>query len=217
MRVYYEDTDAGGVVYYANYLREPLIKPCTCVTARFPGDRREARSAVWSFTHKRRATKYGARKVPSRSVAANERPSAALLGLALLLGSASPSRLASGCSSPATRHAEDLIKGSLERARSEWLRVQGFEQDDLLRKHGVIFVVRQVIADYFRPAAFNDELAVTVDPAESGGSRIVFAQSVRRGAVVLVGARVKVACVNPDSFKPVKMPDVMIKALGKKL
>ncbi|MGH8744621.1 MAG: tol-pal system-associated acyl-CoA thioesterase [Burkholderiales bacterium] len=127
MRVYYEDTDAGGVVYYANYLK------------------------------------------------------------------------------------------FMERARSEWLRAQGFEQDDLLRKHGVIFVVRQVIADYFKPAAFNDELEVTVDPAESGGSRIVFAQSVRRGDAVLVGARVKVACVNPDSFRPVKMPDVMIKALGKKL
>lgn len=66
------------------------------------------------------------------------------------------------------------------------------------------------------PAAFNDELEVTVEPAESGRSQITFMQSVRRGAAVLVGARVKVACVNPESIKPVKMPDVMIKALGKK-
>ncbi|HVS25766.1 MAG TPA: tol-pal system-associated acyl-CoA thioesterase [Burkholderiales bacterium] len=103
----------------------------------------------------------------------------------------------------------------MERARTEWLRAQGFEQDELLREHGVIFVVRHVVVDYFKPAAFNDELEVTVEPAESGRSQITFMQSVRRGAAVLVGARVKVACVNPESFKPVKMPDAMIKALGK--
>ena len=25
MRIYYDDTDAGGIVYHANYLRAPLI------------------------------------------------------------------------------------------------------------------------------------------------------------------------------------------------
>ena len=32
----------------------------------------------------------------------------------------------------------------MERARTEWLRALGFEQDELLREHGVIFAVSSV-------------------------------------------------------------------------
>ena len=46
----------------------------------------------------------------------------------------------------------------MERARSEWLRVLGFEQDVLRDDAGVVFVVRRVEIDYLSPARFNDQI-----------------------------------------------------------
>ena len=86
----------------------------------------------------------------------------------------------------------------------------------MLRNYGVVFVVRAITLDYFKPALFNDMLEVTVELAESGRSQMVLAQSVRRGHAALVEARAGLACVNPASFKPIKMPDAVIKKIGKK-
>ena len=93
-------------------LKEPLIKSIACATVCYPGAGQGVRSAVWLMPNKRRTIKPCARIVPSLRVAAIGRPSAVLLGLALLLSSAAPSRLASGRPSPATRRARGLIGGS---------------------------------------------------------------------------------------------------------
>ena len=90
VRVYYEDTDSGGVVYYANYLR------------------------------------------------------------------------------------------FMERARTEWLRALGFEQDILIRDEGIIFAVRSASLEYLRPARFNDQLLVGVRLAESRRASLSFEQAVTR-------------------------------------
>jgi acyl-CoA thioester hydrolase len=118
VRVYYEDTDSGGVVYYANYLK------------------------------------------------------------------------------------------FMERARTEFLRVHGFEQTDLVRDHGVIFVVRDVHISYLRPAVFNDLLNVTVSVHAAGRSWIEFSQTVVRDEL-LSRAQVKIVCVNHLSFKPVEIPEII--------
>ncbi|RTZ81412.1 MAG: hypothetical protein DSZ01_00850, partial [Gammaproteobacteria bacterium] len=44
----------------------------------------------------------------------------------------------------------------MERARTEWLRELGYEQDDLRARHGLVFVVCRAEADYLDPARFND-------------------------------------------------------------
>src|SRR5215469_10511309 len=49
----------------------------------------------------------------------------------------------------------------MERARTEWLRSLGFEQDNLRDHHGVLFVVVEAEVAFRRPARFNDELAVS--------------------------------------------------------
>ena len=116
VRVYYEDTDLGGVVYYANYLR------------------------------------------------------------------------------------------FLERARTEWLRVLGFEQTALATVHQIVFVVRSISLDFLKPARFDDKLDVTVAPVELGASRILLSQLVRRGGEDLVAAQVELACVNTATFRPVRIP-----------
>ena len=124
VRVYWEDTDAGGVVYYANYLR------------------------------------------------------------------------------------------FLERARSEWLRGLGFEQDRLRDREGVVFVVRRVEIDYLAPARFNDALEVSVEPGATGRASLTVTQTIRRGPTRLAQANVKLACVEAVSFKPARIPATILLATG---
>ncbi len=123
LRVYYEDTDCGGVVYYANYLR------------------------------------------------------------------------------------------FMERARTEWLRDLGFQQADLAEGQGALFVVRSVSVEYHRPARFDDLLEVVTRVEEARRASLVLEQRVRRGAEVLVSARVRVACVEVESFRPRSIPGPVLKEM----
>ncbi len=134
LRVYYEDTDAGGIVYYANYLR------------------------------------------------------------------------------------------FMERARTEWLRHLGVQQE-ALRNDGVLFVVTEANARYKKPARLDDELMVSVSVERLSRTRLVFKQQVLRccagvssqkGSLdqheeLLVEGRVSVACMAP-SGRPCAIPS-RVKAL----
>ena len=116
VRVYYEDTDSGGVVYYANYL------------------------------------KY------------------------------------------------------FERARTEWLRNLGVNQDKLALEEGLIFVVRRAELDFERPARLDDLLEITVEPLKIARVYVQLSQEARSGTVVLARAQIRVACLERRSFKPAAMP-----------
>jgi acyl-CoA thioester hydrolase len=126
VRVYYEDTDSGGVVYYANYLR------------------------------------------------------------------------------------------FMERARTEWMRSLGFEQDRLLAEQGLLFAVRSAGIDYLRPARFNDRLAVTVDVSQRGRASLTLEQAVLRhgdpGSPLCTGT-VKIACLEAATFRPQPIPDTILKEI----
>ena len=102
----------------------------------------------------------------------------------------------------------------MERARTEWLRSLGFEQTTLFHDHNVVFVVRSLAVEFARPALFNDALEVTVEPLGAHGGVIEIAQKVRRGAQELVTAAVKIACVNTQSFKPVRIPPPILEKLA---
>ena len=116
VRVYYEDTDAGGVVYYANYLK------------------------------------------------------------------------------------------FFERARTEWLRGFGLNQDRLAQEEGLIFVVRRALLDFARPARLDDMLEVTVEPMKLARVYVDLVQEARCGTQMLARAEIRVACLNQRNFKPVAMP-----------
>ena len=114
IRVYYEDTDMGGVVYYANYLR------------------------------------------------------------------------------------------FIERARSDWVRKLGNDQN-AMRDDGLIWVVQRVEADYRTPARFDDELMVETEVAKVSPARLVMEQRVMCGEVEIFQAKVTVACVTAEG-KPQRLP-----------
>ena len=122
-RVYYEDTDAGGVVYYANYLR------------------------------------------------------------------------------------------FMERARTEWLRAVGVEQDRLRAEQEVIFVVVAVEIQFSSPAKFNDSLEVSVKVTELNNASLTFAQDVTRDGKLLCHATVRVASVVPETLKPRRLPSQVKQAM----
>ena len=123
VRVYYEDTDAGGLVYYANYLK------------------------------------------------------------------------------------------FMERARTEWLRWLGFEQDALSAEEGVIFAVRAVKVDFYKPGRFNDLLEATVNVRRRGGASLTLKQEVQRNSTTLCEAEVKLACLDARSFSPRSIPNRVVAQL----
>ena len=94
----------------------------------------------------------------------------------------------------------------LERARTEWLRHLGFTNSDLEKQHKLVFIVSELHVEYQKPALLDDALNITVAIENLGRVRIQFAQEVRRGDEVLVRARVVVASVAAQGFKPVELP-----------
>jgi len=102
----------------------------------------------------------------------------------------------------------------MERARSEWLRAFGFEQDVLRDERGVVFVVRRVEIDYLSPARFNEQLEVSVMLHEAGRASLSVRQELMRGTTRLAEAVVTLACVDAARFKPVKIPEPLLQVLA---
>lgn len=85
----------------------------------------------------------------------------------------------------------------IERARSEWVRERGVDQNRLRREEGIVFAVRRVEADYLMPAHFDDLLTVETRLAELTGARILLEQTVRRDETTLFTAHVTLVALGP--------------------
>jgi acyl-CoA thioester hydrolase len=95
----------------------------------------------------------------------------------------------------------------LERARSEWLRALGFEQDRLMSDEQVVFAVRSVAIDYLKPARFNDELRVRTRVGKLGTASIDFEQRIERAdGLAVSAAKVTVVCIDMQAFRPRALP-----------
>jgi acyl-CoA thioester hydrolase len=101
----------------------------------------------------------------------------------------------------------------LERARTEWLRHLGFDHQGLARNHRVSLVVTSIACDFTKAARLDDNVAVSVHLESLGKVRCVFAQEIRRDDEVLVKAKVTVACVTGDNFKPTEIPEPLRKKM----
>ncbi len=96
-----------------------------------------------------------------------------------------------------------------ERARTEWLRNCGLNQDKLAQEEGLIFVVRRALLDFVRPARLDDMLEVTVEPLKLAHVYVDLVQEARCGAQLLARAEVRVACLNQRNFKPAPIPHLL--------
>lgn len=96
----------------------------------------------------------------------------------------------------------------LERARSEWLRARGVDQQRLRDDTGIGFVVRDMRIGFVAPARLDDELEATVEVERMRAASMAFAQTIRRrDGAVLVNASLRVACVDLDRMRPCPIPD----------
>lgn len=93
-----------------------------------------------------------------------------------------------------------------ERARTEWLRATGVNQQALADTDGAIFVVKHASVDYHAPAKLDDVLELTLTIEKLGRASIHFAQQAWRGDTLLASAHVKVGCVDAQSLRPRALP-----------
>ncbi len=94
-----------------------------------------------------------------------------------------------------------------ERARTEWLRAHGISQQALISTRRLAFVVARVEADYLRGAELDDALTVISSIAETGAASVVFRQEIRRTDDLLFAARIKIACVDWQKRRAMRIPD----------
>jgi acyl-CoA thioester hydrolase len=99
-----------------------------------------------------------------------------------------------------------------ERARTEWLRACGFEQEKLRASEGVIFVVVDTQVRYLRPARLDDLLRITVAVRHAGAASMRLTQTAWRGAEALCMGDIRIACVDAASFQPCAIPVALRKA-----
>lgn len=103
----------------------------------------------------------------------------------------------------------------MERARYEWLRTLGFTIHSLLNEYQIIFMVRAVHIEYFKPAVLDDLLHIGVSVTELGRSRIQFSQQILRDNTdtCLTRAAIDIVCVGAKTLKPARLPDAVRKQL----
>jgi len=104
----------------------------------------------------------------------------------------------------------------MERARTEWLRARGVEQDVLIEREGLVFAVRSAQLDYLKPARFNQLLSVSASVAEIGKASLIFDQTVNlitsegidavKSDLLLCQGQIRVACLDANSLKPRAIP-----------
>ena len=96
----------------------------------------------------------------------------------------------------------------MERGRTNHLRLIGAEQHALFAEAqtetpGFAFVVRSMQIDFLKPARMDDVLDVVTWPVAVKGASITLAQEVRRGEILLLEAKVKVAFISGGQARPI--------------
>lgn len=94
-----------------------------------------------------------------------------------------------------------------ERARTEWLRTLGVQQQALLDADNTAFVVKSVTLDYHASARLDDQLTIQTSVARLGRASVQFLQQAWRGDTLLNTASVTVCCVDIATMRPRPLPD----------
>ena len=104
-----------------------------------------------------------------------------------------------------------------ERARTEWLRSLGIQQQSLKEESGGMFVVSETQIKYFSPARLDDLLEVTVRTAEAGRASLVLAQqawlTVDGERKLLAEGTIRIGWVDSQTMKPGRIPAAILEAL----
>jgi len=102
-----------------------------------------------------------------------------------------------------------------ERARTEWLRSLGYEQERWRRQSGIGFVVTDTSVRYRCPARLDDLLDITVTLARAGQASLSVVQQAWRAVTsdapqLLVEGTIRIGCVTLGTFKPCRIPSELL-------
>ena len=104
-----------------------------------------------------------------------------------------------------------------ERARTEWLRSLGHQQERIRVETGAVFVVTDTAVRYLRPARLDDLIAVTVDVQHAGRAQMTIAQQAWRrapqGDELLAEGTIRIGCVDAGTFRPQRIPKSIANSL----
>ena len=104
-----------------------------------------------------------------------------------------------------------------ERARTEWLRSLGVEQQSLKDESGGMFVVSETQLKYFSPARLDDLLEVTAQTSESGRASLVLTQqawlNVEGQRKLLAEGKIRIGWVDSQTMKPGRIPAKILEVL----
>ena len=101
----------------------------------------------------------------------------------------------------------------MERARSECLREVGIDHTACRDDLGILFVLARIEASFRAPSQLSDTLSVSANVTEIRGARMVFEQTVRRGAPdgeLVCSGTAEVACMDAISRRPRRFPDAIL-------
>jgi acyl-CoA thioester hydrolase len=101
-----------------------------------------------------------------------------------------------------------------ERARTEWLRALGIEQQPLKDQAGSLFVVVGADIRYHAPARLDDLLRIDVRPAQVGRASLLLAQRALRAGTLLASGQVRIGCVHADTWRARRLPRPLLAALN---
>jgi acyl-CoA thioester hydrolase len=103
----------------------------------------------------------------------------------------------------------------MERARTEWLRALGFDQQRLRAEQGVLFAVRRMSLAFVQQARLDQALTVTATLSGRGPASIDFSQQVldAESGRPCCRATVNVACLDAARLRPTRLPESMQDAL----
>ena len=98
-----------------------------------------------------------------------------------------------------------------ERARSEWLRSHGVNQDRLAAVEGIGFVVARAEIDFRVGARLDDLLDVSVKVIEKKKTYFWLEQEARRAdGQICAAARIQAACVRHSDMRPQPIPELLL-------
>jgi acyl-CoA thioester hydrolase len=100
-----------------------------------------------------------------------------------------------------------------ERARSDFLRVLGVDQNAMYAAGGA-FVVRRMACEFLRPARFEDIITVESTPGGTAGARFEVRQRILRGNDVLFTADVTAVLIDGRG-RPKRLTPELLAALAR--
>ena len=106
-----------------------------------------------------------------------------------------------------------------ERARTEWLRHLGLEQQQLKNDTGGMFVVSETQLKYHRPAQLDDLLQVSAQLQDKGRASLVIAQQAWRlepdlSRTLLCEGTIRIGWVQAQALKPERIPSSILELLS---